>query len=115
MSAETQKLVLHQYHHSVGPADAVTRHMLLIRNTLLEHGVESQIFASEIHPAMRGLVQSFPSRSIWNADLLLIQHSMGNPQLPKVLGVEVPKAMVFHNVTPPSSFTTILICNVCRG
>ncbi|MCB0404524.1 MAG: glycosyltransferase [Bdellovibrionales bacterium] len=104
MTAETQKLALHQYHHSVGPADAVTRHMLLIRNALLELGIESQIFASEIHPALRGLVHRFPNRNIWNADLLLIQHSMGNPQLQKVLEIEVPKAIVFHNVTPPEFF-----------
>lgn len=96
------KFAVHQYHYSVRGADAVTNHLLLIRAALQEVGIEGKIFASHFSGNPPPSIERFERQNAWDCDLLLLHHSHGNPKLDDVLGLEVPKALVYHNITPAS-------------
>jgi len=95
----SQRMVIHQFHYSVAPGDAVTNQMFFIQETLAAAGVGGEIFCKESKGAIAERVKPFGEK-VWNGDLLLVHHSHGNPILKDVLRVEIPKALVYHNVTP---------------
>ncbi len=99
-----QPLVIHQYHYSVRRADAVTNHMIFLQRALDDIGIRGSIFAHEVRRSDSLDVRPFDRSSVWNCDVLLIHHSHGNPRLRDLLKVEVPKALVYHNITPPRFF-----------
>jgi len=96
---------IHQFHQTAASSDAITNQMFLIRESLRETNVESEIFASDIRTPHSKLVKSFPSQEIKQSDLLLIHHSQRNPYLRTLLKLKVPKVMMYHNITPSSFFT----------
>lgn len=99
-----QRLTIHQFHYSVQPHDAVTNHMRLIRTALQFQGIGGKIFAFEIKGADEIEVFPFSMSALWDCDLLIVHHSQGNPRLNEVLQLERPKAMIYHNITPPEFF-----------
>ncbi len=99
-----QPIAIHQFHYSASGADAVTNHMLLIQSALREAGIGGEIFAVHRKAPESIAVRPFDVASLWDADLLLIHHSHGNPALPKLLETEIPKALIYHNITPPHFF-----------
>ncbi len=103
-SALNQPVTVHQFHFSATAGDAVTNHMLLIRQALREGGIGGEIFVGENKaPASYG-IQTFSPEKLWASDLIYIHHSHGNPLLENLLRVEIPKALLYHNVTPPEFF-----------
>lgn len=99
-----QKIAIHQYHYSASLGDGVTDHMVFIRDSLHRAGISGEMYATEIKDSAQGRVRPFLASEIWDCDLLLIHHSHGNPQLGPLLKIEVPKALIYHNVTPPHYF-----------
>jgi glycosyltransferase involved in cell wall biosynthesis len=99
-----QPVAIHQFHYSASGADAVTNHMLLIQSSLREAGIAGDIFAVHRKAPASMRIRPFEMSSFWDADLVLIHHSHGNPALSKVLKTEVPKALIYHNITPPEFF-----------
>ncbi len=111
----TQGMVIHQYHFSVAPGDAVTNQMFFIQRSLEAVGIESKMFADHIRGGLSQWIHRFDEQELWNSDLLLLHHSHGNPQLPRLLGIEVPKALVYHNITPEHFFRhDPHMWNLCR-
>ena len=109
-----QPTTVHQFHFSVREADAVTNHMRLIQSALAEIGIGGKILAAESKAFPKG-TERFDPRRAWSCDLFLIHHSHGNPQLDAVLAVEIPKVLVYHNVTPPEFFRhDPYIADLCR-
>lgn len=96
--------VVHQYHDAAQPFDAVTNHLLLIQKSLKEVGIGGEIFARQIKPDHWPAVRQFSEKQVWNCDLLLLHHSQGSPWLHRLLAIEVPKAVVYHNITPAEFF-----------
>ncbi len=78
--------------------------MLLIQKALKEVGIGGDIFARHVRPDPWKGARLFSEKLIWNCDLLLIHHSQGSPWLNRVLGIEVPKALIYHNITPAEYF-----------
>lgn len=99
-----QPLTIHQYHYTAAPHDAVTNYLFWIQKNLKEAGIDGEIFASQVSGLKEGMVKPFDKSKMWNCDLLLIHHSQGNPDLQKLLQLEVPKALVYNNITPPEFF-----------
>lgn len=95
-----QPFRVHQFHYSASPADGVSHQMFFIRSALKEIGISGEIFASKLNGLSEPLVFKFVSEKIWDCDLLLVHHSHGNPDLKKLSRIEVPKALVYHNITP---------------
>lgn len=95
-----QKITIHQFHYSVVHSDAITNQMLFLQEALADIGVGGDIYAHQIKGDVVGRVKPLRWRTMLNCDLLLVHHSHGNPKLEEVLKVEVPKAIVYHNITP---------------
>ena len=100
-----QRVTIHQFHYNAAGEDAITNQMRFIRETLHEAGIGGEVFAKEIKGTARGWVLPYNQETLWNSDLLLIHHSQQNPKLGELLEIEVPKAIVYHNVTPADFFS----------
>lgn len=110
-----QRITIHQFHYSTSAADAVTNHMILIRDSLAETGISGEIFAVENKAPESYGIRKFHPNKLWNADILLLHHSHGNPALSTVLRVEIPKALIYHNVTPDHFFAhDTYVRDLCR-
>jgi len=96
-------IAIHQFHYRASAGEAITQHMLFIRESLAEIGVGGKIFSMERKNLPQGKVQAWSPDSVWDCDLLLIHHSQYNPELKKILSIEVPKAVIYHS-QPPSRF-----------
>jgi glycosyltransferase involved in cell wall biosynthesis len=94
---------IHQFHYRASAGEAVTQHMLFIREALAEAGIGGKIFSVQRKNLPQGKVQAWSLDSAWDCDLLLIHHSQYNPELKKLLSIEVPKAVIYHS-QPPASF-----------
>jgi glycosyltransferase involved in cell wall biosynthesis len=99
-----QKVIIHQFHPNVAFGDAITQQMFLIRESLHRAGIGGEIFAREWKGVSRASVRPFSRAEMWNADLLLVHHSSGHPGMEEIRALEVPKALVYHNITPPDFF-----------
>lgn len=100
----SQPITIHQFHFTATAGDAITNQMRLIQSTLKAAGIGGEIFVGENRaPAGYGL-RRFDPTQMWNSDLILVHHSHANPLLAEVLGVEIPKALIYHNVTPAGFF-----------
>lgn len=100
----SQHLSIHQFHPQVGYGDAITQQLFFIQRALRGVGIGGEIFAREIKHFQGGEIKSFQLDQAWNCDLILIHHSLGNPALQELMRLEVPKAVVYHNITPSVFF-----------
>lgn len=96
----TRPLSVHQFHYSATSGDAVTNQMLFLQKSLKEVGIGGDIFAVERKGGMADTIRRFSREHVWNCDLFLVHHSHGNPALDNILKLEIPKALVYHNITP---------------
>lgn len=116
LSGITQKLRVHQYHDSARPHDAVTNQMRFLRLALKEIGISGEIFSRDIKPRGWSEIRRFSPNTMWDCDLLLVHHSQGSPLLHEVLRIEVPKALIYHNITPAHFFAhDPYIQSLCRS
>lgn len=100
----SQPITIHQFHFAATAGDAITNQMRLIQSALREAGIGGEIFAVENRaPAAYG-IKRFEPAQMWNSDLILVHHSHANPRLDEVLRIEIPKALIYHNVTPARFF-----------
>ncbi|MDR9440697.1 MAG: glycosyltransferase family 4 protein [Halomonas sp.] len=97
---------IHQFHHGVDAGDGVTNSLLFIQRLLREVGVESDIYAANIPATMADCVR--PYRELESCDpassLLLHHHSMGHELGEWLNRLAVPRALVYHNITPAGFF-----------
>jgi len=96
--------VVHQYHPCARPGDAVTQHMLLLRDCLRAAGIEGTVFAPDCDAREALGIENPSPGGLRRADLILLHHSTGNPELEKVLLLRRPIALVYHNITPGGFF-----------
>ena len=110
-----QRITIHQFHYSITRSDAVTNQMFFIQQSLKEVGIGGEIFAKEIRDVPASRAKPLAAESLWGCDLLLLHHSHGNPALDEILKVDVPKALVYHNITPEKFFQhDPYIAQLCR-
>ncbi len=100
----SQPITIHQFHFTATAGDAITNQMRLIRLALAEAGIGGDIFVVENRAPEAYGIRRFDPAQMWNSDLVLIHHSHANPRLSDVLGIEIPKALIYHNVTPAGFF-----------
>ncbi|TFH86507.1 glycosyltransferase [Billgrantia azerbaijanica] len=98
---------IHQFHHGVDVGDGVTNSMLFIQRLLRERGFESEIFAARIPEPLEGRVRSHRHLEGCDPDatLLLQHHSLGHSLGDWLRGLGLPRALVYHNITPPGYFS----------
>ncbi len=98
---------IHQFHHGVDVGDGVTNSLLFIQRLLQELGFDSRIYAASIPAAMVDRVR--PCHELERVDagstLLLQHHSMGHELGDWLNRLAVPRALVYHNITPAGFFS----------
>lgn len=97
-------MIIHQHHYCVAPGDAVTNQMFFIYQSLHAAGIASRLYAGNTRGGLSKWFNRYNEHELWNCDLLLLHHSHGNPQLERLLEIEVPKALIYHNITPEHYF-----------
>ncbi len=95
---------IHQFHYCASQADAVTGQMLWIQTALRQVGIGGEIFCIENKTPPSSGIRQFTPAQFNSGDLALIHHSHGNPDLARVLNTSLPKALIYHNVTPSHFF-----------
>jgi glycosyltransferase involved in cell wall biosynthesis len=96
---------VHQVLPNLGYGDAIGNHAIWIRDRLQAQGFHSDIYARHIAPQMFGetYVYSDPKQIPDNA-VLIYHHSIGNEITPWACDHSGPKALIYHNITPPEFF-----------
>ena len=97
---------VHQFHPTIAYGDAVGNDCFELQGLLWRCGVRSELFAEDARPEVRAFVRGW--RDLREAPLdgaaLLVHVSMGNETLDEVGALSVPKAVVYHNITPAKFF-----------
>lgn len=99
-----QPFRVHQFHYSVSSHDGISSQMFFIQSALKERGISGSIFGAELNGLNQSRAQKFASEKIWDCDLLLVHHSLGNPAIEEISRIEIPKILVYHNIVPAKFF-----------
>lgn len=97
---------VHQFHPTIAYGDAVGNDCLELQGLLWRCGVRSELFAEDARPEVRAFVRGWRDlrEEPLDAAVLLVHVSMGNETLDEVGALPVPKAVVYHNITPARFF-----------
>ena len=97
---------VHQFHPTIAHGDAIGNDCLELQDLLCQAGVRSSLFAQEAKPELRGFVRDWRELAAEPIDrsALLVHLSMGNASLDEVANLAMPKAVVYHNITPARFF-----------
>jgi L-malate glycosyltransferase len=91
---------IHQVLSGAGPVDAVTTQAFEYRSAFASWGMEGDIHAAAIEPAVRAQVRPLEELQAAPDDLLLFHYSAYAPKLEPLLEWPQRKLLVYHNVTP---------------
>lgn len=101
IARRSQSFRVHQFHYSVSPSDGISHQLFFIQAALKQIGVSGEIFTSQLVGGIKPpRAFKLNTEKMWDCDLLLIHHSHGNPDLRKLSRIEIPKALMYHNITP---------------
>jgi glycosyltransferase involved in cell wall biosynthesis len=91
---------IHQVLSGAGPVDAVTTQAFEYRAAFASWGMEGDIHAAFVEPAVRASVRPLSELQADPDDLLLFHYSAYAPRLEPLLEWPQRKLLVYHNVTP---------------
>ena len=97
---------VHQFHPTIAHGDAVGNDCIELQDLLCTAGIRSGLFAHDAKPELRGFVRDWRELAAEPVDraALLVHLSMGNESLDAVATLAIPKAVVYHNITPARFF-----------
>ena len=93
-----------QFAPSTAAGDGVTNSLLFTRALLRDLGYESDIYSFAVPDQLTGDILPAQTFHPTQCALLLYHHSMGHDHGPWLLKQDCPKALVYHNITPPEFF-----------
>ncbi|MGB3714078.1 MAG: glycosyltransferase [Candidatus Promineifilaceae bacterium] len=100
------RMVLHQFSESAIEGDAITDQALLIRRWLRNSGYQSEIFTEHCRPEMENEVRPVSSyRRQRGEDVLIYHHAIGADVADRLLQLEIPSSLIYHNITPSGFFS----------
>ncbi|MBC3806254.1 glycosyltransferase [Undibacterium seohonense] len=91
---------IHQFSFACSTGDGVTNSLFYIRKLLREFGFHSEIYSETIPNELRSEIKDLSELVDEDGTLLLSHHCMGYDNWKWLLGLRVPKVMVYHNITP---------------
>ncbi|SHE40704.1 Glycosyltransferase involved in cell wall bisynthesis [Ferrithrix thermotolerans DSM 19514] len=93
---------IHQFIPSLSLRDAVGQHTLALQQTLIEAGVESEIYADEMKGEARSFAKSYREfpRKFQEDTYLIYQGSTNSPMASFLSQRHEPVLMNYHNITP---------------
>jgi L-malate glycosyltransferase len=103
----TTRVAVHQFIPSFAARDAIGHHTTQVQALLRRSGFDSEIYAEDIHPDVRGVARPFrhftagrPADRTW----LLYQCSTSSSMADVLLERPEPLILDYHNITPAESF-----------
>jgi glycosyltransferase involved in cell wall biosynthesis len=90
---------------SISYGDAISNHVLEIRDILKSCGYRSEIYAQHIHPKLKNdakVYTEYKKRSSEN--ILLFHYSIGSTIIDFIRSLPDKKVLIYHNITPHSYF-----------
>jgi len=94
---------IHQLLPTFASGDAIGNHTIEIQRILRSWGYDSQIFADDIHHAVRSLAKPYKKlhgRTLQDA-LLIYHFSIGADMSEDIKQLSNKKILIYHNITPP--------------
>lgn len=91
---------IHQFHPACLAGDGVTNGMLFTQNLLRGLGLNSEIFCEHIPSELQAQVKHISQLGLESNYLLMVHHSLGYDNHFWLDALQVPKLMVYHNITP---------------
>ena len=97
---------VHQFHPTIAFGDAVGNDCFQLQHLIWQHGARSDLFAQEARDEVRPFVRDWRGlvREPLEDAALLVHVSMGNDVLDDIATLQLPKAVVYHNITPAHFF-----------
>jgi glycosyltransferase involved in cell wall biosynthesis len=96
---------VHQFVPTLVRGDAVGHHVLELQTLLRGLGVDSEVFAAEIDPALAAAARPYREFTGDPGATLLYHASTASPVAAFLATRPEPKVVDYHNVTPPDFFT----------
>jgi glycosyltransferase involved in cell wall biosynthesis len=93
-----------QFVQTLEYGDAISDYALHVRHRLRRLGYTSDIFAEGIGPRVAGEAIFYYERSFSESSAVIYHHSIASAATKTVAALRVPKALVYHNITPPHFF-----------
>lgn len=84
--------------------DAISDYARSLRSHLQAQGYDSSIYARYIHPRVGAEARVLDEKSLAASDAVVYHHSISFNEMEMVLSSSVPKALVYHNITPAKFF-----------
>lgn len=97
---------VHQLVAGLDWGDAISNQALFIKEVLRGLGYESSIFVQHVADAMRDHGKPFESGDLRPGDGVLYHYGIGSPLTAAAIRHQGPKALVYHNITPPHFFAS---------
>ena len=96
---------LHQLVHTLSYGDAISGEVLALQRCFREIGFESEIFAINVHPLLKGRARDYREIPAGFNGELLFHFSLGSPLSDLYRGMTTAcRSMIFHNLTHPHWF-----------
>jgi len=100
------KKIIHQFSESAIAGDAITDQILLIRQWLRSLGYQSEIYTEHCLPEMEDEVLPVSSyRRQSGEDVLIYHHAIGASIADRLLQLDIPIILIYHNITPSGFFS----------
>lgn len=100
---------VHQFHPILSGGDAMSDHVFTLRDRFRAWGYASEAYCVEAKPDVA--TETRPYRELFRGtardDLLLLHFSMGHEVYDQLAKLPARKALVFHNITPPTFFVGV--------
>ena len=100
----TPRPAIHQLTPRLSTGDAVSNHVVWIRDCLRRLGYSSEIYTESTVPALESEVRLLGGNAIPGDCALVYHHCIGTPLTDLVAAHKGPKTLIYHNITPPEFF-----------
>jgi len=98
------KFSVHQLLPTINRYDAIGNEAIVIREILRKMGYNSEIYAENIHPSMKGQAKNYTEYNEHTNDVFIYHHSIGSGLGDFILSLKSKIIMIYHNITPPEFF-----------
>jgi glycosyltransferase involved in cell wall biosynthesis len=92
---------VHQMQVAAAEENSIGNEVAALQRALREWGFESEIYAAEVAPSMRGRAHHFSGYRPSPHDLVILHYSTASQVNAFLQSQRVPLVLMYHNVTPP--------------
>jgi glycosyltransferase involved in cell wall biosynthesis len=98
-------MIIHQLVHTLSYGDAISGEVLAIKRFFKEQGLESEVYALNVHPLLKGEAQNIEDLPADLSCTLILHYSLGSPLNSIYLNAnKCQRSLIYHNLTPAHWF-----------